>query len=268
MIRAVSSRCLVPYVIVLLAFVPRHAAASDPVTPQEVISLFNGNDLNGWYSWLQETGSEDPRQVFSVQDRTIRISGEGRGYLATERPFENYHLIVEYKWGTKTDGSGYVRNSGILLHKVNPDRVWPTSIEVQLAQGCEGDLIVIRGLDENGKPAPATITCETVTAADGRTRWKRGGRKTVYSGRQFWWSKHQVGFKELLDTRGKDDVAGPLGQWTKIECICREDRITVKVNGIVVNECFDVYPSAGKILLQNEGNEIFFRNVEIRPLAE
>jgi hypothetical protein len=27
-----------------------------------------------------------------------------------------------------------------------------------------------------------------------------------------------------------------------------------------------VFPSSGKILLQNEGFEIFFRNVEIRPL--
>ncbi len=244
----------------------------EAVAPSEPIRLFNGKDLTGWYTWLKESGREDPKKVFSVVDGMIRISGEGAGYLATEKSYKDYHLSLEYRWGRKTDGSGYVRNSGVLLHAVGPDGgaggVWMTSIECQLAQGCEGDLIVIRGKDASGKTIPATITSETIIASDGKTRWKRGGTKTVYSGRQFWWSKHEPGFKELLDTRGKDDVASPLGEWTKVECIAVGDRITIKINGHEVNECFDVFPSAGKILLQNEGNEIYFRNVELRPAGK
>ena len=34
----------------------------------------------------------------------------------------------------------------------------------------------------------------------------------------------------------------------------------------VVNEIYDVFPSAGKILLQCEGSEIYFRRVELLPL--
>ena len=135
-----------------------------------------------------------------------------------------------------------------------------------VAQGCEGDLIVIRGKGKDGEVIPVTITSDTVTASDGRTRWHRGGQKTVYSDRQFWWSKHEIGFQELLDTRGRDDVASPLGEWTKVECICEGSRITIKINGQTVNQCYDVYPTAGKILLENEKNEIYFRNLEIRPL--
>ena len=41
---------------------------------------------------------------------------------------------------------------------------------------------------------------------------------------------------------------------------------SVKINGQTVNECFDVKPTAGKILLQNEGYEVFFRRFELRPL--
>jgi len=59
-----------------------------------------------------------------------------------------------------------------------------------------------------------------------------------------------------------------LGEWTRVECVCRGDRITIKVNGVTVNECFDVHPAAGRILLQNEGNEVYFRNFELRPLAK
>ncbi len=242
-------------------------AEDDTVSPTEKIALFNGRDLSGWYTYLKETDRDDPDGVFSVVDGMVHISGQGAGYLATKQAYRDYHLSVEYKWGENTDGSGNVRNSGVLVHKINSDRVWPTAIEVQLAQGCEGDFIVIPGRDADDKPAPATITSETRVAEDGRTRWHKGGDKTVYSGRQFWWSKHEAGFEEKLDTRGRDDVGSPVGEWTRVECICRAGRITVKINGHTVNECFDAFPSSGRILLQNEGNEVFFRNVELRPLV-
>jgi hypothetical protein len=131
-----------------------------------------------------------------------------------------------------------------------------------------GDFIVIRGTDENGKVIPVTITSDTVIASDGKTRWRRGGKPTVYSGRQFWWSKHEPDFEEKIDTRGKDDVDSPLGEWTRIECICAGNRITVRVNGVEVNECYNVFPSAGKILLESEGFEILFRKLELQPLGE
>jgi hypothetical protein len=248
--------------------------ASPPaITPRDQpISLFNGRDLSGWTLWLKETERSDPRRNYSVVDGTLRISGEGVGYLATREAYRDYVLRLEYRWGARTDGSGYVRNSGVLLHAVGPDGnangVWMTSIECQLAQGCEGDLIVIRGRDQADHPLLATLTSDTQTAADGHTRWSPGGQKTVYEGKQFWWSRHEVGFEELLDTRGKDDVASPLGEWTTVECICRGDRITIKINGIVVNEAYDVWPTAGKILLENEANEIYFRNIQLSPLPK
>lgn len=254
-------------------------AANDGPPPKPVsakgqpIRLFNGKDFTGLYTWLKESGRKDPKEVFTVEDGMIHVSGEGMGYVATEKPYKNYHLVVEYKWGKRTDGSGYVRNAGVLLHGTGPDGghrggTWMATIECQLAQGCEGDLIVIRGNDEQGKTIPVTITCETELASDGKTRWKKGGKKVVYSGRQFWWSKHEPGFKEKLDTRGKDDVASPLGEWTRVECICDEGRITIKINGVTVNECFDVWPTAGRILLQNEGNEIYYRKFELHPLKK
>lgn len=235
------------------------------------IPLFNGKNLNGWETWLRDSGRKDPKGVFSVENGLLRISGEGKGYIATDKSYSNYHLSLEYKWGKKTDGSGYVRNSGALLHAIGPHGgargVWMTSIEVQLAQGCEGDFILIRGKDAKGKPVPAAITADITRGPDKRLRWDpKNGKRTRYSGRQFWWKDHQVGFKEKLDTRGKADVASPLGEWTKIECICKGNRITVKVNGTTVNQCYAVKPAEGKILLQNEGNEIYFRNVSLTPI--
>lgn len=250
-----------------------HAAEppAHPITPEEVIRPFNGKDLSGLYTWLKKTGREDPQHVFRFENGVLRCGAEDMGYLATKDAYQNFHMSVEYKWGEKSTTDKYVRNSGILLNGVGPDGsqngVWMTSIECQLAQGCEGDLIVIAGKDQEGKPYPATITSNTNKASDGKTRWSKDGKATKYSGKQFWWSKHEPGFEELIDTRGKDDVASPLGEWTKVECVCSGSRITIKINGVTVNECFDAQPAAGKILLQTEGHEVFFRNFEIRPLS-
>ncbi|MGA2253784.1 MAG: DUF1080 domain-containing protein [Thermoguttaceae bacterium] len=257
------------FVTVALCLLAPAANAVEPVAPEKPIRLFNGKDLTGFTTWLKATGRNDPNHVFSVAGGTIRISGEGLGYLATEKAYKNYHLVLEYKWGKYTTDPKSVRNSGCLLNGIGPDGgadPWMTCLECQIAQGCEGDLIVIRGKDENGRVIPATVSSETVTAADGNTRWKKGGQKTVYSGKQFWWSKHQPFFEERLDNRGKDDVAGPLGQWTRVDCITAGNHLTIKINGVQVNEFFDVMPAAGKILLQNEGSEIYYRNVELLPL--
>lgn len=256
---------------------PRPAVSPAVVSPTvapgpDSLCLSCEDDLSNWIVWLKDSGHDDPHGVFSIKDGVIHVSGEGAGYLATRTAYRDYRLSLEYRWGQKTDGSGFVRNSGVLLHGTGAHGssrgVWMTSIECQLAQGCEGDLIVIRGKDAQGNVIPATLTSETRVAEDGRTRWLRGGKPTTYTGRQFWWSQHQPGFKERLDTRGRDDVASPLGQWTRVECVCRGNRILIKINGVEVNECYDVSPASGHILLQNEGNEVEFRNVMLHPLGK
>jgi Domain of Unknown Function (DUF1080) len=245
--------------------------AGPPVRPEQVIRLFNGRDLTGLSTWLKDTKHDDPRKVFSVADGLLRISGDGFGYVATDRAYRDYHLLVEYTWGKRTDGGKSVRNSGILLHATGPDggagRSWMSSIECQLAQGCVGDLIVIRGQDQKGQPIPVQLTSQTVLGPDKHPRWSRGGEPLVFTNRQLWWSNHDPDFKEMIDTRGKNDVESPLGEWTRVECICEGNRITVSVNGSTVNECYDAFPRSGKILLQSEGFELFVRKFELQPLS-
>src|SRR5215467_10373748 len=218
------------------------------VRPDKAIRLFNGKDLTGLTTWLKDTKREDPRKVFSVREGVLHISGDGFGYVATDKPYRDYHLVVEYKWGKRTDGGKYVRNSGVLLHAVGPDGgaggAWMSSVECQLAQGCVGDLIVIRGKDEKGEVIPVTLKAETVLGPDKRPRWKQGGQIRTFTQVQLWWSLHDPDYKELLDTRGKDDVESPLGEWTRVECICAGKTITISVNGTVINHAYDVFPSA------------------------
>ncbi len=167
----------------LIAALGVGAMASDkrkppPTAPVKPIQLFNGRDLTGFTSWLKKTGHDDPRKVFSVADGMIHVTGEDNGYLATDKEYRDYRLTVEYKWGKRTDGGKFVRNSGILLHATGPDGnssngTWMACFECQLAQGCAGDIIVIPGKDQNGAAIPVTHTAETVLR---RTKGRDGKR--------------------------------------------------------------------------------------------
>lgn len=271
------SRSLVGVVLVLLGLMVAIAAGEDqkppPISPTEgVIRLCNGKDLTGLYAWVKDGQRNDSKKVFTVQDGVIHVSGEGNGYLATEREYRDYHLVVEYKWGQRTDGGKYVRNSGVLLHATGPDGnagngAWLASLECQLAQGCAGDLIPIRGKDKD-EVIPVAFKSETVLGPDKRPRWKKGGEVLTFTGRQLWWTLHDPDFKELLDTRGKQDVESPREEWTRVECLCEGHRVTVIINGVTVNHCFETFPASGKILLQSEGHEVYFRNFELHPLKK
>jgi hypothetical protein len=152
-----------------------------PVSPSEVVRLFDGHDFTGLSTWLEDTKHNDPRRVFRITDGMLHITGDGFGYLATAKEYYDYHLIVEYRWGKRTDGGKFVRNSGILLNAIGPDGgaggKWMASIECQLAQGCVGDLIVIRGMDMKGETIPVRLTSETALGPTKNRAGRRGANR-------------------------------------------------------------------------------------------
>lgn len=256
------------------------AASDEAVTPKECLALWNGKNLAGLTTWLGDTKREDPRKVYSVQDGLLRISGDGFGYLATEKSYRDYRLVVEFRWG-KANWRGRERNardSGIFLHGTGPDGnshdgkgAFMAAVECQVMQGRVGDLMLIRGNAADGSLIAPRMTAEAAPARDpdGWPTWKKGGAPvTLQRVGRLNWSGIDPGWKDALDFRGKDDVEGPAGEWTRVECACEGAKISVSVNGKTVCEAYDIYPASGKILLQCEGSEIFFRTFEIHPLGK
>src|SRR5687768_12586832 len=77
------------------------SARADTVTAP--VKLFNGTDLTNFYTYLRKLGkNNDPNKVFTVKDGMIRVSGEIYGCFTTEKEFENYRLVCEFKWGEQT----------------------------------------------------------------------------------------------------------------------------------------------------------------------
>ena len=80
-----------------------------------------------------------------------------------------------------------------------------------------------------------------------------------------------TGFRSTYESPGwkrAQDVEKPTGQWNRQEVICDGDTITYIVNGKVVNYGYNSSHTGGKIQLQSEGAEIFFRRVEMRPIKK
>jgi hypothetical protein len=244
------------------------------------MALFNGTNLAGFHTWLVDSQRADPRRVFTVTNGMIRISGDGLGYLSTEREFADYHLVAEFKWGARNwpwgDRVGKARDSGIFLHSAGPDGnshdgkgAFMAAIECNLFQGATGDFLLIRGTDADGSLLAPRLTAEVADGrdADGWFTWQRGGKhQTIERWGRLNWSGKSRDWRDTLDFRGPRDAESAPGEWTRVECVCDGARITVKVNGAVVNEAFDVWPRRGKILLQCEGSEVFFRVLELRPV--
>lgn len=280
--------------IVLSGCAAAGAAEPDvPIVPRKVIKLSGGTDLTGWTTWLVDAKGEDPRGVYSVRDGTIRISGDGFGYLSTARAYRDYRLVVEVKWGTRNfrTRKGMARDSGIFLHSAGPEGnsydcgwgsprrntgtpissgAYKAAVECQVMEGGFGDLLLIHGRYADGRDVPVRATARVAkrpVAADyAKYQFKPESDKQVLRHAAVAWIDKSTAWQDKPGFRGRDDVESPHGQWTRIECVCAHDRVTIFVNGKRVNEAREVFPAAGKILLQCEGSEVFFRKMELHPL--
>jgi hypothetical protein len=186
------------------------------------VQLFNGKDLTGWTFHLSEADAK-MEDVWSVRDGVLHCKGKPSGYIRTEKDYTSYKLTLEWRFPDKGG------NSGVLMRVQAPDKVWPRSIEAQLASRNAGD---IWNIDE----------FPMKTAAE-RTK----GRRTA--------KEHETNEK-------------PLGEWNTYEITLDGTNLELKVNGLVQNIATDVEVMPGKIALQSEGGEIEFRNIVLTPLDE
>ncbi len=234
----------------------------------KTIRLFNGYDFDGWYTFLQNRGRDnDPKSVFTVRDGMIRISGEEWGCITSFDEYENYRISVEFKWG----GTSFeprldkARDSGLLLHSQGEDGgyngIWMHSIECQIIEGGTGDIIVVGDGSDQFK---ITSTVALEKQGNSFIFQPDGHKETIQKGRINWYGR-DIEWKDVLGFRGRNDVENPVGEWNLLECIAKDGEISIFLNGALVNRATDVKPRKGRIQLQSEGAEIFFRRIDLIP---
>ena len=214
------------------------------------VTLFDGSDLSHFDTFLKTKGlNSDPDHVFQVENREIHISGKEFGYIITKEEYENYYLRAEFKWGegTYAPRDGKARDSGILYNIQGEQKVWPRSIEFQICEGATGDFWMTDGAALTGKDG------KRVEGPEGK------GAKIDRFNKGEW--KNVVGYR---DPNG--EIEKPHGEWNIVELVNQGGHVKQFVNGKLMNEGADASPAKGKILVQSEGAEVFFRNIKLYPL--
>ncbi len=231
--------------------------------------LFNGKNLQGWsvhYASRTSPGAAPPTSIFSVENGVIHAyptqgagSEQPNAYLETIAEHQDYVLSLEYRWGEKkfAPRMNLVRDAGLIYH-VHRERTadWPAGSEAQIQEGDTGDSWAV-----------SSRLSSFVDPKTGRYALPEDGGvpKTVGDDGKFERTRHSK----------VNEYPG----WNTLEVIVRGDRATHIVNGVTNMRVYDikgwdaasnswVKVEKGRIALQAESAEVFYRNIRMRPLTK
>ncbi len=256
----------------------RAGAQTPPATPVPAlpaagsdgwISLFNGRDLDGWYTYLQRSGrgAAEHNGHVSIENGLLHILGNvgsdaaESGYLCTNEEFQNVRIRVEYKWGVRRFAPRLEnkRDNGLLYYVVGPDVVFPRCIECQIQETDVGDVFLVGNTRAVQAGLPGYGGGDYVRLVTGTL----GGRRQPATGR-------------LLkdgDFENRDD-------WNTVEVIAQGNQATQLVNGRIVNRLTNIEQpdpqtpgqfvplTRGKIAIEIEFAEVWYRRIDVKPLKE
>jgi hypothetical protein len=203
----------------------------------QTIALFNGENLDGWHIDVPDLEADSSLRVpFIIRDGLLVSLGTPEGHLITDAKYDNYTLEIDYRF------AGQPGNCGVLVHASTPRALYdmfPKAIEVQLMSGNGGDFWCIQ---------------ENIEVDDMVSR--RGPKEL--------WGVN--GDKKRRIVNLTDDSEKPLGEWNHIKITCDNNKVTVWLNGDLVNDGYNATVSGGQIALQAEGAEVEFKNVFLNKL--
>ena len=212
--------------------------------------------------------NKDQYDVFTVIDENkepvLRISGEIYGCVVTKEEYENYHLRLQVKWGDIKwhPRKDKLKDSGILYHSIGPHgaeswRSWMLSQEFQIMQGHFGDFWSQANSAIDIRAFPPEYIMNPV--ADESQPFLAMGTGEAIPG----YCMRSANYEN------------PDGEWNTLELICFENKSIHIVNGQVVmilrnsryvEDGVDIPMNKGKIQLQSEACEVFYKHIEIRNL--
>lgn len=243
----------------LFGRIHRFNRRSDTGAPWQ--SIFNGKDLTGWYVHVRggEKGA-DPTGIVGVTDGMIHMyakheqgSKQPIAVVCTEKDFADYDLRFEYKWGDKKFAPRVdkIRDAGLLYHSWDY-QIWPSSVECQIQEGDTGDLFVVRS-----QVKTTTNTNET---------------RKVFLPKEAGGVMGTFGNPNGVVGVRKSHICERDG-WNTVEVKIRGDSAIHIINGETNHMVFDMKKmvngqwqplTKGRIALQAEFSEVFYRNIEIR----
>ena len=202
----------------------------------------------------------------------IRNSGEYYGCLSTLSEYSNYHFRMKFMFGTDKyePRLNRTRDSGLQYHAIgecgvrDPYFSWMTCHEIQLMES---------GTNE-GEPGDyhSNAGANVEALSEGPVQGGFGKYVASLEGNGQW---NKICAHGTWSYCAAEDKASPAGEWTQLDLYCFEDKAIHVINGNVVmvirNSQYwdgekDAPLTAGKISLQAEAAEIFYKDLQIQPI--
>lgn len=237
-----------------------------PDSQEEWISLFNGENLDGWTPKF--TGHEvgvNFKNTFRVEDGLLKVSYENYetfdgkfGHLFYKQPYSKYKIRLEYRFvGEQIPGAPdwAYRNSGIKFHCQSPesmalDQQSPVSIEVQL----------LGGDGENERPTANICSMGTHIEMDGEliTQHCTQSSSGTYHGSQWVEVEAEVNGSDIIKhyVNGEEVLAYSEPQYDPSDA--NTENLITDPDNLLIED--------GYIALQAESHPVHFRNIELLPL--
>jgi hypothetical protein len=232
----------------------------------QIMSVLGGKADSKSVGDLKPVGLNPPGQtVFTMIEQggkpVLRISGEIYGCATTRQEFSNYHFRASFKWGEKKwePRLTELKDSGILYHSrgafgVDYWKSWALSQEFQ---------VIEHGIGEYWRIGTSEIDIRVEPKAPGAVAPKWNPKAP--------WMQFAGSNNNALAGSDEDRP----GEWNTLELVCIEDRCVHIANGKVVmalkNARYEdggqyVPMKGGKLQIQSEAAEVFYRDIEIRAI--
>lgn len=216
--------------------------------------------------------NNDVKKVFSTIEENgetiLKVSGEILGGLITKEEYGNYHLKTQFKWGAKKWEPRLDRkmDSGILYHSQGEHgtfwNAWMHSLEFQVQEGDCGDFYTLGEVYGD-------IPSERIAQENGKKQFVYNPKGILHSFKR---KKYAASYVKRSKSYEK-----PNNEWNTFELICVGNTSLHVVNGHVVNVVknarYDVGRktksiSRGKIQIQSEAAEGYYKNIQIKPIVK
>ena len=261
------------YTILIFCFLP-----ATQLSAQNLLNNFNRKDWNTYLGPQFPENSEnrvgiepiglniDPKNTFSIisegGEKILRISGEQFGGISTKKEFENYHLQIQFRWGKLKwhPKKNAKPDSGLLYHSNGENGAdfgfWMQAQEFQIQEGDCGDYWGCAG---------AFFDAPTKKQKDSTYIYDPTGTMRTFK------DKTPEGRRVIKS----ENTENPVGEWNTLDLYCSGDTAVQAVNGKTVMVLYhsrhivngkEEPLTKGKIQLQSEGAEIFFRRINIEKI--
>ncbi|HVY87111.1 MAG TPA: DUF1080 domain-containing protein [Caulobacterales bacterium] len=243
------------------------AACATQSAQQDATPLFNGRNLDGWTVAFAGT-AVDPAQsaadIFCVEQGMIHTychatpgARQSVAYIQTTRDYGDVVIHLEYRWGDAKypPRADQPRDSGLIYLIHGAPNPWPSGVENQIQEGDTGD-IWISSSRVDTSVNPSTGLYATPEAGGAPVTIGRTGA-----------GAERVRHAQMAEVEG----------WNSVDVILRGDTLVQVTNGVVTNRGRNltqwddarqawVRLDHGKIAIQAEAAEAWFRNITIRPV--